>query len=58
VLRSVANSTRQDARELFRVAGEIPIKTEVEAFDLEQANEALLALKEGRIRGAAALRIR
>ena len=58
VLRSVANSTRQDARELLRVAGEIPIKTEVEPFDLEEANEALLALKEGRIRGAAVLRIR
>ena len=58
VLRSVANSTRQDARELLRVAREIPIRTKVEAFDLEQANEALLALKEGRIRGAAVLRIR
>ncbi len=58
VLRSVANSTRQDARELLRVAPEIPIRTEVEAFDLEQANEALLALKEGRIRGAAVLRVR
>jgi alcohol dehydrogenase, propanol-preferring len=58
VLRSVANCTRQDARELLHVAREIPIKTEVEAFDLEQANAALLALKEGRIRGAAVLRIR
>ncbi len=58
VLRSVANSTRQDARELLRVARQIPIKTEVEAFDLEQANDALLALKEGRIRGAAVLRVR
>ena len=58
VLRSVANSTRQDARELLRAAGEIPIKTEVEPFDLEEANEALLALKEGCIRGAAVLRLR
>ena len=57
VLRSVANSTRQDAGELLHVAAEIPIRTEVEAFDLEQANEALLALKEGHIRGAAVLRI-
>jgi propanol-preferring alcohol dehydrogenase len=57
VLRSVANSTREDARELLAVAAEIPIVTEVQVFELEQANDALLELKERRIRGAAVLRI-
>jgi propanol-preferring alcohol dehydrogenase len=57
VLRSVANSTRQDAIELLRVAAAIPLRTEVETFPLEQANEALIALKQSRIRGAAVLNI-
>jgi propanol-preferring alcohol dehydrogenase len=57
VLRSVANSTRADARDLLAVAAEIPIVTEVEVFELEHANDALLELKERRIRGAAVLRI-
>jgi alcohol dehydrogenase, propanol-preferring len=54
-LRSVANATRRDAEELLRLAGEIPIQTEVKTFPLDQANEALAALKEGRVRGAAVL---
>ena len=54
-LRSVANSTRQDAHEILRLAGEIPIHTEIETFALEEANEALLRLKESRIRGAGVL---
>jgi len=54
-LRSVANSTRQDAHELLRLAGEVPIRTEIETFPLEEANEALLRLKESRIRGAGVL---
>jgi len=57
VVRSVANSTRQDARELLRLAGEIPIVTETEVFELEEANEALLALKQSRINGAGVLRV-
>ena len=55
VLRSVANSTRQDARELLRVAAEIPVRTEVEAFKLEDANRALQSLKASRIQGAGVL---
>lgn len=55
VLRSVANSTREDARELLRLAAEIPVRAEVQAFKLEDANLALQALKHSRIRGAAAL---
>jgi propanol-preferring alcohol dehydrogenase len=54
-IRSVANSTRQDARELLELASEIPIRTEVETFALDQANEALLQLKHSRIRGAGVL---
>jgi alcohol dehydrogenase, propanol-preferring len=54
-IRSVANSTRQDARELLELAREIPIRTEVETFALGQANEALLRLKQSRIRGAGVL---
>jgi propanol-preferring alcohol dehydrogenase len=57
VIRSVANSTRQDARELLALAGEIPLKTEVEVFELAAANQALLALKKSEIRGAGVLRI-
>jgi len=54
-LRSVANATRRDGEELLRLAGEIPIRTAVTTFPLDQANEAMLAVKNGRIRGAAVL---
>jgi alcohol dehydrogenase, propanol-preferring len=56
-VRSVANSTRQDARELLELAAEVPVRTEVQTFALEQANEALLALKQSRIDGAGVLQI-
>ncbi len=54
---SVANSTRQDVLDLLKLASEIPIRTEVQTFPLEQANHALHLLKESRFRGAAVLRI-
>ncbi len=54
-IQSVANSTRQDAIDLLQVAAEIPIKTKVEPFSLEQANEALLRLKRSEINGAGVL---
>ena len=57
VMRSVANSTRQDARDFLELAAEVPLKTEVEIFDLAQANDALLRLKQSRIKGAAVLRV-
>lgn len=57
VLRSVANSTRDDVRECLRLAAEVPVRTEVELFPLEKANEALAALKQSRIRGAGVLEI-
>jgi len=56
-LRSVANATRQDGVEFLKIAGEIPVKTEVQIFPLEKANEALAAIKHSRINGAAVLKI-
>ena len=58
VIRSVANNTRRDGEDFLKIAAEIPIKTQVQEFPLEQANEALYALKNDAIRGAAVLRIR
>ncbi|MBE3575856.1 MAG: zinc-dependent alcohol dehydrogenase family protein [Firmicutes bacterium] len=55
VLRSVTNSTRQDAREFMQIAGQIPLRVEAAPYPLEDANQALLDMKKGRIRGAAAV---
>ena len=52
---SVANATREDARELLDYAAAIPIETEVETFPLDMANDALIKLKERKVRGAAVL---
>lgn len=54
-LRSVANLTRHDAEAFLDLAPQIPIKTEVETFPLNEANEALAKLRDGRLRGAAVL---
>jgi propanol-preferring alcohol dehydrogenase len=54
-LRSVANLTRADGEEFMRVAPEVPVRTEVETYPLEQANEALARLRAGDVRGAAVL---
>jgi alcohol dehydrogenase, propanol-preferring len=54
VLRSVANLTRADAEEFLRVAPQVPVRTHVEAFELERANDALKAAREG-IRGSAVI---
>jgi len=56
-LRSVTANTRQDGCELLSLAAEIPLHTHTQEFPLEQANEALQALKHDRINGAAVLRI-
>ena len=56
VLRSVANLTRQDAIDFLALAPTIPIETTIEEFPLEQANEALQALRSGKLTGAAVLR--
>ncbi|HEY3664124.1 MAG TPA: zinc-dependent alcohol dehydrogenase family protein [Chthoniobacterales bacterium] len=52
---SVANLTRRDGEEFLALAPRIPIKTETKTFPLEQANEALDALRHGRLSGAAVL---
>ncbi len=56
-IRSVANSTREDARNFLRLAAEIPVRTEIETFRLEDANQALQALKHSKIHGAGVLNI-
>jgi alcohol dehydrogenase, propanol-preferring len=55
VLKSVANLTRQDGIEFLKLALQIPLKPETQVFPLEEANEALEALRNGRIHGAAVL---
>ena len=57
VLRSVTANTRSDGRELLRLAAEAPLTAHTVPYPLESANEALLDLKQDRIRGAAVLRI-
>jgi alcohol dehydrogenase, propanol-preferring len=57
VIRSVANNTRQDGHDFLRVAAEIPIRTHVQVFPLNEANRALNALKNDAIPGAAVLKI-
>lgn len=56
-IKTVANVTRQDAREFLPLAAEIPIRPQVQEFALEQANEALLLVKQGKTQGAAVLRL-
>jgi alcohol dehydrogenase, propanol-preferring len=55
VVRSVANLTRKDGEEFLALAPKVPVRTEVATFPLEEANEALKALRSGKIRGAAVL---
>ncbi len=55
VVRSIANLTREDAREFLALAPKVPVRTEVELFPLALANEALARLREGRLTGAAVL---
>jgi propanol-preferring alcohol dehydrogenase len=55
VLRSVANLTRRDGEEFLAVAPRVPVRTEVETFPLDHANEALAKLRRGDVRGALVL---
>jgi propanol-preferring alcohol dehydrogenase len=57
VVRSVANLTRRDGEEFLALAPQVPVRTEIEEFPLEQANEALDRLRRGGVRGAAVLRV-
>jgi propanol-preferring alcohol dehydrogenase len=56
-IKSVANVARSDVREFLKLAREIPIRPEVQEFRLEEANRALVELKERKTRGAKVLRI-
>jgi propanol-preferring alcohol dehydrogenase len=52
---SVANLTRRDGEEFMTLAPKVPVHTEVETFRLEEANEALKRLRDGKLQGAAVL---
>ena len=56
-IKSVANVTRQDVREFLQLAAEANIKPAFQEYDLNDANQALLELKQGKIRGAKVLHI-
>jgi propanol-preferring alcohol dehydrogenase len=56
-IKSVANVTRADVREFLQLAAEANLKPEYQEYELEQANQALLEMKQGKIRGAKVLRI-
>jgi len=56
-IKSVANVARRDVKEFLKIAEEIPIKPEFQEYPLEDANIALLELKQRKIRGAKVLRI-
>jgi propanol-preferring alcohol dehydrogenase len=56
-VRSVANLTRRDGKEFLALAPRVPVRTEVAAYPLEEANDALKRLRRGELRGAAVLRV-
>ncbi|NLJ49268.1 MAG: zinc-dependent alcohol dehydrogenase family protein [Candidatus Atribacteria bacterium] len=57
-IKSVANVTRANVQEFLQLAAEASIRPEVQLFSLEEANRALMELKDGKIRGAKVLRIK
>jgi propanol-preferring alcohol dehydrogenase len=56
-IKSVANITRKDVEEFLALAAKIPLRPEIQEYSLDEANKALLELKERKIRGAKILRI-
>ena len=56
-IKSVANVARRDVTEFLQLAADIPIIPEIQEFELQAANQALIELKERKIRGAKVLRI-
>jgi alcohol dehydrogenase, propanol-preferring len=56
-VRSVANLTRRDGIEFLALAPRVPVRTSVETFPLERANEALALLRDGKVQGSVVLRI-
>jgi alcohol dehydrogenase, propanol-preferring len=57
VLRSVANLTRADGHDFLRLAAEVPIRTTITEYALERVGDALAAIRDGRLEGAAVVRI-
>ena len=56
-LRSVANLTRQDGAEFIELAPDVPVETEIQLYELGDANRALDDMRHGRVRGTAVLKI-
>ena len=56
-IKSVANVTRKDVRMMLKIAAEAGIKPDVQLFPLEKANEAIMEIKEGNIKGGKVLKI-
>jgi propanol-preferring alcohol dehydrogenase len=56
-IRSVANLTRRDGEEFFRLAADIPLKVQTTLYPLSQANTALADLRSGKLLGAAVLQV-
>jgi propanol-preferring alcohol dehydrogenase len=54
-LCSVANLTRRDGEEFMALAPKVPVRTDIQTFRLDEANEALSRLRAGHIHGAAVL---
>jgi alcohol dehydrogenase, propanol-preferring len=52
---SVANLTRRDGDEFLKLAPQVPVRAETQTFPLNEANEALAALRSGTLTGAAVL---
>jgi propanol-preferring alcohol dehydrogenase len=57
VITSVANLTRKDGEEFFKIAPRIPVKTKVQTFSLQDANNALDKFRAGKLNGTAVLKI-
>ncbi len=57
VIRTVANNTREDGREFLNEAARVGVQTHVKTFPLQEANDALIALKHDAIKGAAVLMV-
>jgi len=56
-ITSVANLTRRDGEEFLALAPKVPVRTEIETFPLEEANDALERLRSGELRGTAVLTV-
>jgi propanol-preferring alcohol dehydrogenase len=56
-IKSVANITRRDAQEFLLLAAKIPVIPDIQEFKLEEANQGLILLKQGKIQGAGVLRM-